>query len=156
MKKRFLALCASLVLVPCGLAISSTGAFAQSSLSARTPIRLSPLEREFLQTEMHLNLRALQAVYAALAQQDHARAAESAATRGMATFGDKDPTRPKTLTAKLPQAWRALSGAGRQGFDELASALAARESDAQIFGRLAKLHDNCNACHATFRLEDQP
>ena len=138
----------------CLLSALAPLAMAEQPLGPRTPILLDAVERQFLQTEMHLNLRALQVIYASLAGKDPARASEAAASRGMSTFGDKDPSRPRTLTAKLPPAWRAMAGAGRAGFDELAAGLAAREPEAVTFGRLARLHENCNACHAVFRLDE--
>lgn len=120
---------------------------------ARKDIVLSQVERDFLLTEMHSNMTALQTAFDAVAKGDWDRAAAAATTRGMSTFGDKDPTRPKTLTAKLPPEWKLMAGAGRRGFDDLAAALAAKRERSEIDTRLAGLFDNCNACHAVYRFK---
>lgn len=128
-------------------------AAAEVDWEARKDIVLSQVERDFLLTEMHSNMTALQTAFDAVAKGDWDRAAAAATTRGMSTFGDKDPTRPKTLTAKLPPEWKLMAGAGRRGFDDLAAALTAKKERTEIDARLAALFDNCNACHAVYRFK---
>ena len=103
------------------------------------------------------HLEALNSIVSALAQND-ARAAEQAAAawRAMASYGDQDPNRPKTLSAKLPPAWKPMATSLRQGFDLLAESLSARETTAQSLRRVSQLMAICTGCHASFRFVTQP
>lgn len=139
-------------IIAAALALAALPALAETAWDSRQEIALAPVERDFLLDEMQSNMLALQKIYAALATKDFKTAREAATGRGMSTFGDRDPTRPKTLTSKLPAAWKALSGPGRKGFDELAATLSDDADISAVLASLSKLHANCNACHLTFRL----
>ena len=67
--------------------------------STRQAILLTVTEQDYLIGEMHRNLEALRSIVSALAQNDARTAEQAAATRGMASYGDQDPNRPKTLSA---------------------------------------------------------
>jgi hypothetical protein len=72
---------------------------AEAMPSTRQAILLTVTEQDYLLGEMHLNLEALGSVVGALAQNDARTAAQAAASRGMASYGDQDPKRPKALSA---------------------------------------------------------
>jgi hypothetical protein len=77
--------------------------------STRQAITLTRNELDYLIGEMHRNLSAISSVISALAQSNSASAAQAAASRGLASYGDQDPNRPKTLSAKLPPAWKPMA-----------------------------------------------
>jgi len=142
--------------VALALVVVAAPTLADTDWDGRQEIKLSPVERNYLLDEMQSNMTALQEVYEALAAPYFAHAAEAATTRGMDTFGDKDPRRPKTLTPKLPPGWKALSAAGRNGFDELAKLLKDGEGPGAVMASLGRLHANCHACHVAFKLTATP
>jgi hypothetical protein len=124
--------------------------------STRQAILLTVTEQDYLIGEMHRNLEALSSIVSALAQNDARTAEQAAATRGMASYGDQDPNRPKTLSAKLPPAWKPMATSLRQGFDLLAESLSVRETTAQSLRRVSQLMAICTGCHASFRFVTQP
>jgi hypothetical protein len=124
--------------------------------STRQTILLTVTEQDYLIGEMHRNLEALSSIISALAQNDARNAEQAAASRGMASYGDRDPSRPKTLSAKLPPAWKPMATSLRQGFDQLAESLSAHETTAQSLRRVSQLMAICTGCHASFRFVTQP
>ena len=129
---------------------------AESVPSDRQFIPLNQVEKDYLIGEMHKNLGAIQAIIAALGQQDYQRAQQAAASRGMATFGANDPNYPKTISDKVPPTWKPLAKALRQGFDDVAKGISSHEEQAVILGRVSQVMNNCMTCHASFRFLDQP
>jgi len=124
--------------------------------STRQAIQLTLIEQDYLIGEMQRNLGALGTIISALAQDEAQNAEVAAASRGMASYGDRDPNRPKTLSAKLPPAWKPMATLLRQGFDQLAEGISAHETTAQSLGRVSHLMGVCTGCHATFRFVTQP
>jgi hypothetical protein len=124
--------------------------------SARQAIILTLPEQDYLLNEMHENLSALNSIISALSRNDPRSAAHAAATRGIASYGDRDPNRPKTLSAKLPPAWKPMAMSLRQSFDQLAEGMGANESIAETLGRVSQLMAICSGCHASFRIVTQP
>jgi|HubBroStandDraft_4_1064222.scaffolds.fasta_scaffold264409_1 hypothetical protein len=124
--------------------------------STRQAITLTRNEQDYLIGEMHRNLSAISSVIAALARSDSARAAQAAASRGLASYGDQDPNRPKTLSAKLPPAWKPMATSLRQGFDQLAQGITANEPAQTSLRRISQLMAICSGCHASFQFSRQP
>jgi hypothetical protein len=124
--------------------------------STRQAIILTGNEQDYLIGEMHRNLSAISSVIGALAQSDSARAAQAAASRGLASYGDQDPNRPKTLSAKLPPAWKPMAMSLRQGFDQLAQGITANEPAPISLRRVSQLITICSGCHASFQFIRQP
>jgi hypothetical protein len=113
-------------------------------------------EQDYLLGEMHGNLAAITAVIGSLGQKDVRGASEAARSRGMASYGDRDPDRPATLSGKLPPAWKPMAVSLRRGFDDLAASIDAHEPTAKSLARISQLMAICNACHANFRLAVEP
>lgn len=122
------------------------------SPGARQAIPVTAAEHDYLLTEMHHNLEALGATLAALSRNDTQEAARAAATRGLASYGDRDPNRPKSLSAALPPGWKPMAMQLRASFDELAAGISSHEPTAQSLGRVATITALCNGCHSAYRL----
>ena len=56
----------------------------------------------------------------------------------------------------MPAEFRTLMHATRGAFDSLGASIAAGMGAHTVVSRLARITDNCVACHATYRLEVQP
>jgi hypothetical protein len=102
-------------------------------------------------TEMHHNLEALGVIMGSLSKNDPDQAAQAAAGRGLASYGDRDPNRPASLSAALPPGWKPMAMQLRRSFGELATGLAAHELAAQSLGRVSAIMALCNGCHSTYR-----
>ena len=124
--------------------------------STRQAIILTRNEQDYLIAEMHRNLSAISSLIGALAQGESASAAQAAASRGLASYGDQDPNRPTTLSAKLPPAWKPMAMSLRQGFDQLAQGITANEPAQTSLRRVSQLMAICSGCHASFQFSRRP
>ena len=124
--------------------------------STRQAIILTRNEQDYLIGEMHRNLSAISSVVGALAQRDSASAAQAAASRGLASYGEQDPNRPKTLSSKLPPAWKPIAMSLRQGFDQLAQGIASNEPTQTSLRKVSQLMAICSGCHANFQFNKEP
>jgi hypothetical protein len=124
--------------------------------STRQAITLTRNKLDYLIGEMHRNLSAISSVISALAQSNSASAAQAAASRGLASYGDQDTNRLKTLSAKLPPAWKPMAMSLRQGFDQLAQGISANEPTQKSLRRVSQLMAICSGCHASFQFSRQP
>lgn len=129
---------------------------AEPERAERQAIELTSTERDYLLSEMHANLTAFESLLGALAREDGRTAEQAAVTRGTVGFRGRDSIRPTTLAAKLPPAFKAMSAALRESFDQLAAGIVARETTAQSLERMSHLTAICNSCHASFHFTTSP
>ncbi len=136
----------SLLLLLCLLPLASIHA---DETDTRQPIVLTDSERNLILAEMRTFLQTVQAITGALAQNDLATVADSARKAGRAA----QQAMPAGLAQKLPLPFRQLGSDTHRRFDQLA--LNARDlEDTQLaLEELARLLQNCTACHDSYRLE---
>ena len=152
MSDRVVLVVAVLAALSCAESLSA----AEPEPVVRQAIELTAPERDYLIAEMHANLAAFESLFGALARDDSRTAEAAASTRGTAGYRSRDSIRPKMLAAKLPPAFKAMSAALRESFDQLAAGIAARETAAQSLDRVSHLTAICNSCHASFRFATAP
>ena len=138
----------------------------------RQAIQLPALQRDMVLTEMRGMLTAVNGILRGLAARDTAlmrSSAESAgmaammrgegmggAGRGMHPAGGMGMGGGRGMGPMLPTEFRALGHQTHAAFDSLAKRIAAGAGPDTITARLARITDNCLACHATYRLEVVP
>jgi len=121
----------------------------------RQAVSLSVDERTWLLHEMRDNLTAIQAIAAALEHGDVALVHQIADTKTTAAW-NADTTRPPTIRAKLPDAWKAMAVAIHREYDGIAEGAAGQENTPQLIGRVGRMMQNCVACHTIYRLDPPP
>jgi hypothetical protein len=127
-------------------------AFSAHAEDTRTPLLLTAPEAALIKGEMRGFLEGVQAISSGLADNDMKAVAKAARGLGMAGAFHA----PLSLRKKLPIEFQDLGHATHVGFDMLAidadSLGDAGHSLKQLSGNL----QNCNACHASFRIDIQP
>lgn len=128
------------------------GAGAQED--ARAAVRLTTIEKTYVLGQMRLFVESIERIVTALARGDRAAAAEAAAARGAQRFQATNDM-PASLSAKLPEQWRAFGRPMRQGFDDLAQSIVAEGEDkSRALAGLSGIMRNCVGCHASYRIVD--
>ena len=102
--------------------------------------------------QMRLLLSSIVEIGEGLGSNDMDMVAREAAARGRKA--NATLARPPTLSAKESEAWKAMFGSVRGGFDQIAEQAAARAPAAQINKTLADTMRNCVACHQAYRIEE--
>ena len=113
----------------------------------REVIRLSASERAEIRQGMQAYLASIQAIVEALAQNRLRAVAAAAKKSGNAMLQQV----PITLTLKLPPAFTVMAADTHQRFEELAKTAEAG-SRTTALKQLGDILDNCNGCHAFYRL----
>lgn len=116
----------------------------------RQPVSRTEAEKAFVLDQMRLFLTSIAAIEEGLGTGDLDKVAQEAAARGRKA--NAALARPPTLGAKESDAWKAMIGQVRGGFDEIAAQAAAKASPLQINAALGKTMQNCVACHQTYRI----
>jgi hypothetical protein len=116
----------------------------------REPTARTEAERVFILGQMRLFLQSTQAITAALATDDLKTVASEAAARGRK--GTPLSAIPPGMKAKETQAWAAMMGGARAGFDDLADAARTGAPPIKLLGMLGETMRNCLACHESYRL----
>jgi hypothetical protein len=133
---------------------SSNAAEASPSASigdGRTPINLTPSERDYVLAGMREHVGQIQSIVDALAADDRQRAQAAALLAGTRHFLELTD-HPPGLAAKWPEAWKLMLRARLQSFDALAQGIHDGESTSRSLERLSNAMQTCTACHAAFRL----
>jgi len=121
----------------------------ETGTDGRTVVRLAPVERDFVLSEMRGMLIAVQDISAALAKADPEAAARAARAAG----GDSVGGVPVSLMTKLPLEFKQNGMAMHGSFDEFSTAANRGENQRQLTGRLSALLGGCVACHQAFRID---
>mgnify|MGYP001092050576 CR=1 FL=1 len=114
----------------------------------RTTIVLSPAEKEAVLAEMRHMLETVQAVTAALADDDIVAAANAARQSGTAAAADMNPA----LMTKLPLDFKQFGMSVHAEFDALATRADQGADRTTLLRGLADQLSSCVACHASYRL----
>jgi hypothetical protein len=138
----------------------------------RQTIQLPAMQRDMVLTEMRGLLTSVNGILRGLAARDTAlmrSSAESAgmaammrgegmggAGRGMHAGGGVGMGSGRGMGPMLPAEFRALGHRTHAAFDTLAMRIAAGAGPDTVVARLARITDNCLACHSTYRLEVVP
>lgn len=137
------ALCMALVAAPLSAA--------EAAADARTPIALTPAEREYVLAGMREHVAEIQAVTAALAAGDR-EGARAAALQGGTKHFAALTDHPPGLADRWPEAWKQMLRARLASFDALAQGIADGDNPTQSLQRLSTTLQTCVACHAAYRL----
>ncbi len=147
MKNQLIGIMAIWLLVFVGVSSPSR---ADELTDAREPTQRTEAERTFVLTQMRLLLTSVAEIEEGLGSSDMDEVARAASARGRKATTTL--VRPPTLTAKESDAWKAMIGSVRSGFDQIADEAAARAPAAQINKTLADTMRNCVACHQSYRI----
>ena len=123
---------------------------AQTADDDRERIMLPAPARNRVLAEMRMMLESVAGVVAALSEGDTAAAAQAARASGMVMAVDPH------LVELLPAAFVELGMATHRGFDALADQLEQGADQETLLPELGALMQNCNACHATYRVDEAP
>jgi len=115
---------------------------------ARTPLTLSATEAAAVNEEMRGFLEGVQEISRGLADNDMKAVAKAARALGMAGANHV----PMSLRKKFPMAFKQMGHATHMGFDNLASDAEGLGDTGHSLQQLSETLQNCNACHASFRL----
>ncbi len=137
------------------IGFGSAGPASAQQADTRLPIALNAAEKAWLFNEMRENVVAIQAITAALSENDAAKVQQIASALGMEPWS-KDPTRPPNFRSKFPPPWSALAVQVHKDFDAIAVGAAANETTRQMLARVGKLMQNCVGCHAVYRVVEGP
>jgi hypothetical protein len=124
---------------------TSTSTRAQENADTRQTVRLEPVERDALMTEMRTMLRSINRILHGLAAGDSAMVESASRASGMAG------TLSLPLQAKLPAHFVQLDSKTHRRFDDLARV--GVRSDKALLG-LAMVTAYCVSCHDTYRVEE--
>ncbi|MGY3440215.1 MULTISPECIES: hypothetical protein [unclassified Bradyrhizobium] len=123
---------------------------ADETTDTREPVQRTDIEKAFVLEQMRLFLASIVEVEEGLGSGDLDLVAREAAARGRKA--NAALVRPATLAAKESDAWKAMIGSVRSGFDQIAEQAAARAPAAKINKTLADTMRNCVACHQAYRI----
>jgi cytochrome c556 len=143
----------------------------------RQAIRLPAMQRDMLLTEMRGLLTSVNGILRGVAARDTALMRASAANGGMAGMmrgegmgmgmgmgggrgmhagSGRGMGAGRGMGPMMPAEFRSQFHSTRLAFDSLASSISAGVGADTVVARLARITDNCLACHATYRLEILP
>jgi cytochrome c556 len=115
----------------------------------RTPVELTPAERDAVLVEMRRFLQSVQEITRAMAEGEPRALAEAARASGAAARQQV----PASVMEKLPAEFKRLGLDTHQRFDRLAMDVEELDDTAPAEGQLPALLQNCVACHAAYRLD---
>lgn len=115
----------------------------------RTPIVLSAPEVSAIYAEMRGFLEAVQRISDGLAENDMKAVAAAAHAVGLASSQGVPPA----LRMKLPMPLKEMGHATHAGFEDLASDAEGLGDAGHGMKQLSQTLQNCNACHASYRLQ---
>lgn len=118
---------------------------------SRATIQLTPVEREFVLSEMRVFLESTQKIVNGITAGDMELVAEGARTSGRAA----QTGMPGSLAGKLPSAFRQMGSDTHRRFDELALDAEQLGDEDHALSQLGSLLGNCVSCHSAFRIGGQ-
>lgn len=118
---------------------------------ARVAVVLSQDERNLILSEMRNFLISVQAISAAITDEDMELVAKLATSAGMAA----EENTPGSLLAKIPLTMKTLGFDTRRKFDQIATD--AKELKIPVHSRrqLDQLMKNCLACHSSYKIVEK-
>ena len=142
------------LIVGCILIAASSGyAVSGETTDTREAVQRTGVEKDFILDQMRLLLSSVVEVEDGLGSGDMDQVAREAAARGRKA--NVNLPKPSTLSAKESDAWKAMFGSVRTGFDAVADKAKAHAPASEINKMLADTMRNCVACHQTYRIEVQ-
>lgn len=136
-----------------GLALLAGAAGAQPGAPApdtRQGLTLPAAGRDKVLAEMRLMLESVNEILHGILANDRPGIVKAARAAGMAAAADIDPQ----VMQALPPPFRQLGMQTHRGFDTLADQVEAGGTRDDALGGLARITDNCVACHAIYRLDE--
>ncbi|MFP4561469.1 MAG: hypothetical protein ACLFQ3_09100 [Thiohalorhabdus sp.] len=118
----------------------------------RQVLDLPPDERHLVLEEMRNFLVAMQEITAGLAVEDMQKVADAARRMG----GQAANEIPPRVVEKLPDTFKRLAGKVHTTFDRIAMDAESMGDRALSLEQLARLQQQCVACHATYQIEKRP
>lgn len=119
---------------------------------ARQPLPVSADEAAAVKEEMRGFLEGVQRIAVGIADNDMKSVAAAAHELGMA--GAKKV--PMSTRMRFPLPFKELGQATHTGFDNLATDAEGLGDPGHSMKQLSEIMQNCNACHASYRLEEKP
>src|ERR1700761_299622 len=141
---------ALIVLPSLFLAVLASSGRAGGTADTRETVQRTEEEKTFVLEQMRLLLSSIVEIEDGLGSGDMDQVAREAAARGRRA--NVALARPPGLAAKESDAWKAMFGSVRSGFDEIAEQANAHAPAAKINKTLADTMRNCVACHQTYRI----
>jgi cytochrome c556 len=132
------------------LSVLTSSGRAGETADTREFVQRTEAEKAFVLEQMRLLLTSIAEIEEGLGSGDMDRVAREATARGRKA--NVALVRPPTLAAKESDAWKAMFGSVRSGFDEIAEEAIAHAPAATINKTLADTMRNCVACHQTYRI----
>lgn len=125
------------------------GAAAQTG-DARQRLALPPAGRDKVLAEMRLMLESVNGILQGVTANDLPAVEKAARASGMAMAVDVDPQ----IMQALPPPFRELGMQTHRGFDALADQIKGGGTRDDAVRGLARVTNNCVACHAIYRLDE--
>jgi hypothetical protein len=116
---------------------------------ARTPLTVTATEAASIREEMRGFLEGVQGIASGLADNDMKAVAKAARGLGMAGANHV----PMSVRMKFPMEFKQMGHATHMGFDNLATDADGLGDSGHSQKQLSEVLQNCNACHASFRLD---
>ena len=149
MKNKFLMGLSMSVVLATSFSISTQSIAEEMPKDTRIMVDVKTEWKDHLLHDMRFGLLpTVTKVIAAASKNDMKTVAKEARARGMGHMQKMN----MDMMAVLPMPMKGIGKSMHMGFDEVAKSADAGESTAQVMGKLSKVLDSCNACHATYRL----
>ena len=141
----------ALIVIPSLLvSVLMSSAKAAETVDTRESIQRTDAEKAFVLEQMRLFLSSISEIEDGLGSGNMDQVAREAAARGRKA--NVTLARPASLATKESDAWKAMIGSVRGGFDEIAAEATAHAPAEKINKTLADTMRNCVACHQTYRI----
>lgn len=131
-----------------GVGAREGGSREQQQSDRRTPIALTAEQRDAVLQDMRTLLTAMQSILDGAARMDVPRIRSAAQAAGTAAMPGAD----SAMQAQLPDAFRRQGAETRASFDGLAQAVRGFTARDTTLAYLARISQQCVACHAQYRL----
>jgi Cytochrome C' len=132
-------------------ASAQTKTAADYAVNQRFAIQVTAEEQAHVLTQMNAFMSGLHTINTALAAKDYELVAKTAQLFAP-NYGAEKPAAEKSFESKIPPEWRVFSSSMRSGFAEVAKVARTDPSLERVVAQLAKVTQNCVACHATFKI----
>ena len=119
------------------------------STDERQALKLNPLERDLVLTEMRAFLSSVQTITEGLSKEDMPQIKKAARASGVLAQQEV----PEALMNKLPLTFKKLGRDTHKKFDLLALDAEQLGDPQHTLQQLSELMSNCVACHTTYKIE---
>lgn len=127
---------------------------ADGDADPRAAVTLTPAQAVALRQQMRRHLEGLQAALAGLAKQDWTAVVQAAAPA--ATSPQGEGSAGADFRRRLPPSWFQMARPMHQSLQLAAAEAEDAKRIEVIVAHLAEATSHCNACHSSFRIDEQP